>query len=182
MSVFATKDTTKSFVFVRTLACHVPEFFAISALDRRIWVYVVPRLLVFELAEHVIVQFIFFFLTSFWCDRHPRLRLLQLSFLILLPNGPSEIHVPLQSTTRYKKVWVSFCIQSCDVVITFSLLLRSLLIAWFLNLLNFCLLFVFYKQLWTFVEKISVWRTSYIEWCITWQTGIGQGVFLNDFV
>ena len=182
MSVFTTKDTAESFVFVRTLACHVTKFFAISALDRRIRVYVVPRLLVFELTEHVIVQFIFLFLISFWCNRHPRLRLLQLSFFILLPNGPSEIHVPFKSTTGYKKVWVSFCIQSCNVVVTFSFLLRSLLIAWFLNLLNFCLLFVFYKQLWTFVEKISVRRTSYIEWCITWQTGIGQGVFLNDFV
>ena len=65
MSIFTTKDTAKSLVFVGTLACHVPKFFAISALDRRIRVYVVPRLLVFELAEHVIVKFIFFFLTSF---------------------------------------------------------------------------------------------------------------------
>ena len=71
VGVLATEDAAEPLVFVGALASHVAELLAVPALDGRIGFYVVPGLLVLQLAEHIVEALLLFLLVCFRRGWHP---------------------------------------------------------------------------------------------------------------
>ena len=71
VGVLAAEDAAEPLVFVGALASHVAELLAVPALDGRIGFYVVPGLLVLQLAEHIVEALLLFLLVCFRRGWHP---------------------------------------------------------------------------------------------------------------
>ena len=116
--VFAAKYAIQPASLVWTLPRHMAKLSTISALDCRIWVYVVPRLLTLQLGKHVVHNgIVLFFLIRFWSCRYPWFWLLKLSFLLSLRNMLSKVHVALECTTGNEQIWIPLRIEWCDIVV-----------------------------------------------------------------
>ena len=99
MGAFAAEDAVRTGPLIRALFSHVAELLAITALDCRIWLYVVPSHLILEFWEHVL-QIILVINAVIVCNNNDvGSSLVFAFFLILIDGGLNNIAILIISIT-----------------------------------------------------------------------------------
>lgn len=116
MGVLATKDAIHTAALIGTLACHMTELLAVSALDGWVELGVVAGCLVLHAREKVIVaHLIIIFVLNQWHLFHLSF-LFHLVFFVWVDVAP-EVHITLDRTARCDQVGISFGAHSRYVVV-----------------------------------------------------------------
>jgi len=119
VGVLAAQDAIRTASFIRTLASHMSEFLAVAAFDCWIAFSVVPSLLIFQSAKHIILHWIIFLLPSLLDSLvSSYLAVCSLRLLFVGIDVLAEIHVAFNRSTRDYQVRIALRIDRSDVVVS----------------------------------------------------------------